>query len=72
MCPQVAERIKAKFGALNDVELRAAVESMFAWVDQDGSGMIDVNELDKVVQTCGVALWMVTRVNLCDIVFNFI
>ncbi len=46
----MAERIKAKFGALNEVELRAAVESMFKVVDSDGSGMIDVDELEKVVQ----------------------
>ena len=44
----MAERIKAKFGALNEVELKAAVASMFEWVDSDGSGMIDVDELEKV------------------------
>jgi Ca2+-binding EF-hand superfamily protein len=50
---QVAELIKAKFGALNEVELRIAVESMFKAVDLDHSGMIDVDELDKVAQVCG-------------------
>ena len=52
MGAQVAERIKAKFGALNEIELRSAVESMFKVVDSDGSGMIDVNELEKVLQIC--------------------
>ncbi len=59
MYVQVAERIKAKFGALNEVELRSAIESMFKFVDSDGSGMIDVNELEKVVQFCCSCVWVI-------------
>ena len=47
---QVAERIKAKFGGLSDRELKEAIDEMFARVDEDGSGMIDVDELEVMVQ----------------------
>jgi Ca2+-binding EF-hand superfamily protein len=43
---QVAERIKAKFGGLSERELKEAIDEMFARVDEDGSGMIDVDELE--------------------------
>ena len=45
---QVAEKIKAKFGFLNETELKTAIGSMFNWVDSDRSGMIDVDELEMV------------------------
>ncbi len=53
----VAEKVKNFFMGLSEEDLLKKIRSLFEEVDEDGSGMIDMNELETVlVEKCDVQL----------------